>query len=57
MDNLLNIVLLMCLLAVVLLVVKWVFKLTTKVLSCGCVFILAVGLLIFVLGAVDLPVF
>jgi hypothetical protein len=57
MENLLNILLLMFVLGVVLLVVKMVFKLTTKILSCGCLFILAVGLVLFALGAVDLPAF
>lgn len=57
MENLLNILLLMFVLCVVLLVVKMVFKLTTKILSCGCLFILAVGVVLFALGAVDLPAF
>jgi len=57
MENLMNILVLMFVLGLVLLVLKLAFKLTTKILSCGCLFILVVGLVLFVLGAVDLPTF
>ena len=52
-DGLLTILLIILAVAIVWMVVKFVFKLTMRVFSCGCLLIVVIGGLLFFLGYLD----
>jgi len=43
--------------AMIWVVLKFILKLTVKVFSCGCLVIVAIGLLLFALGSIQPPLF
>lgn len=49
-DGFISILLIVLVVAIVWMVIKFVFKLTTKIFSCGCLLILAIGAVLFFAG-------
>jgi len=56
-DQLVPILIFILVIGLIWTLLKFTLKITVKVFSCGCVVILAIGLLVYALGLVDLPSF
>jgi hypothetical protein len=56
-DQLLPIFLIILVIGLIWILLKFVLKLTIKVFSCGCLVILVIGMVLFVLGFIELPAF
>ncbi len=49
-DGLFSILLIILVVAIIWMVIKFVFKLTARIFSCGCLLILIIGALLFFTG-------
>ncbi len=56
-DQLLPIFLIILVIGLIWILLKFVLKLTIKVFSCGCLVILVIGMVLFVLGFIEFPAF
>jgi hypothetical protein len=57
-DGLITILLIILAIIIVWMVIKYIFKLTMRIFSCGCLLILVIGALLFFFGYLDfIPIF
>jgi hypothetical protein len=57
-DGLLTILLIILAIAIIWMVIKFLFKLTMRIFSCGCLLILVIGGLLFFFGYLEfIPIF
>ena len=50
MPELVNILMIILVIAIIWMVIKLVFKLTTRIFSCGCLLLLVIGAILFFSG-------
>ncbi len=55
--KILTLLIIILLIALLWTLVKFAFKLTSKVFSCGCLVILAIGAILLALGFIEIPAF